>query len=107
MSTWEFLLSCARHDSAVPAAEKTVLFLDPLFARDFTALEDRSAWDDGKEPRGSEAVDILPQRGSLVVFDSVKLPHQVQLINDGTRLALAGWFHERTQEFPDIFYGSS
>ena len=85
MPIWEFLLGCARHDSTVTVADKAVLFLNPQFALEFAALEDRAAWDDGKDPRGSESVDIVPQRGSLVVFDSVKLPHQVQLIHSGTR----------------------
>lgn len=84
-----------------------LLFIDSRVARQFSLLEDRKDWDEGKDPDGSEIVDIVPERGSLVVFDSVKLPHQVQLIHSGTRLALAGWFHEKTQEFPDTFYGMS
>jgi hypothetical protein len=32
------------------------------------------------------------------------LPHQVEAIKEGNRIALAGWFHEATQEFPvDLF----
>jgi hypothetical protein len=80
------------------------LFLDPDDARDFALLENRSAWDRGELPEGSIIEDICPTRGFLVVFDSVMLPHQVEVIKEGNRIALAGWFHEQTQEFPvDLF----
>ena len=118
ISVWEFLTACAVHDSNPPASAdgKPLIFLNRDVASQFAPLEDRGRWgekgdddnddNDGKIPRGSEIIDIVPKRGSLVVFDSVLLPHQVQLINSGTRLALAGWFHEKTQEFPDTFYGT-
>lgn len=87
----EFLKAYAQQDSK---DESPILFVNSKMARQFTLLEDRQAWEEGNIPKGSEIVDISPLRGSLVVFDSVKLPHQVQLIHSGTRLALAGWFHE-------------
>lgn len=95
MPIWEFLIGCAKHDSSLDGNNEPVLFLNPRFAREFAALEDREAWDDGRDPYGSEAVDIIPQRGSLVVFDSVKLPHQVQLIHSGTRYVIGrnSFFH--------------
>jgi len=50
-------------------------------------------------------VDILPTGGTLVLFDSVAVPHEVLEVTQGTRLAIAGWFHEQQQEFPD-WYGT-
>ncbi len=84
--------------------QTTTLFLDPDDARDFALLENRTAWDRGELPEGSVVEDICPRQGLLVVFDSVMLPHQVEVIKEGNRIALAGWFHEATQEFPvDLF----
>ena len=93
---------------SVPAFLKTYrnqLFLvqddnyDDAAAR-FVLLEDRQQWDEGHEPEGTQPVDVTPLRGSLVVFDSVTVPHEVSVIKSGTRSALAGWFHEETQAFP-------
>jgi hypothetical protein len=107
MPVWDFLKACAQNDSTLSEKQQPLLFVSPKVAQEFEPLEDRMAWEEGQDPPGSEVVDMVPLRGSLVVFDSVKLPHQVQLINNGTRLALAGWFHEKTQEFPESFYGST
>ncbi len=98
----EFLTRCAKYD-ADRNKEAALLFIHTFDAQLFSPLEDRTDWDNGQVPRGSETVDIVPLRGSLVVFDSVQLPHQVEIIQKGTRLAMAGWFHERTQEFPEAF----
>ena len=82
-----------------------MLFVNSQYAKQFTLLEDRTMWEtknDGENhPLGSYVEDIVPLRGSLVVFDSVTVPHQVEIIKNGTRVALAGWFHEATQSFPD------
>lgn len=102
----DFMKLAAEHD-ANASKEPMLLFLQASHAATFAPLEDRAAWDAGQAPRGSETIDIVPLRGSLVVFDSVQLPHQVEIIESGTRLALAGWFHEKTQEFPEDFYGSA
>jgi hypothetical protein len=112
MSAADFVHAWAKQDSTSTSTSTSTdrpctLFLNSEYARQFTLLEDRSAWDAGQDPRGSTTVDIVPQRGSLVVFDSVTVPHQVELIKDGTRVALAGWFHEATQEFPEIFYSTA
>ena len=74
------------------------------YASQFALLEDRPAWDRGEIPDGSETLHVCPTRGSLVLFDSVTVPHQVEVIKQGTRTALAGWFHEETQAFPEGFY---
>ena len=50
-------------------------------------------------------VHILPTGGTLVMFDSVAVPHEVLGVEKGGRLAVAGWFHEMQQEFPD-WYGT-
>jgi hypothetical protein len=105
MTTAEFIQAWAKEDST--SDDLCTLFVSSENARRFALLEDRSAWDAGQDPRGSTVVDIVPQRGSLVIFDSVTVPHQVELIKDGTRVALAGWFHEATQEFPDNFYSAA
>lgn len=80
---------------------KSGLFLDPLEASRFVLLEDREEWDAGKLPAGAYIQDVSPVRGSLVIFDSVLVPHQVEPVLKGNRIALAGWFHEETQRFPE------
>jgi hypothetical protein len=110
MPVWDFLKACAQRDSSTLSEkeqQQPLLFVSPKLAQEFAPLEDGMAWEEGQDPPGSEVVDMVPLRGSLVVFDSVRLPHQVQLIHNGTRLALAGWFHEKTQEFPESFYGTT
>lgn len=52
-----------------------------------------------------EVVDVVPTGGTLVLFDSVTVPHEVLEVTKGTRLAVAGWFHEPQQEFPK-WYGT-
>ena len=78
------------------------LFVHPQDADQFALLEDRTLWDENKAPTGSVIQDIVPTRGSLVIFDSVLLPHQVERIVRGRRVALAGWFHEPTQAIPSF-----
>lgn len=102
MTASEFILGWGAKGTAADASPG--LFLRTRDARQFNLLEDRAAWDAGKDPAGSHVEDISPVRGSLVVFDSVLVPHQVQAIIKGRRVALAGWFHETTQKFPDELY---
>ena len=52
-----------------------------------------------------EIVDVVPKGGTLVLFDSVTVPHEVLEVTKGTRLAIAGWFHEGQQDFPE-WYGT-
>jgi hypothetical protein len=49
--------------------------------------------------------DVVPTAGTLVLFDSVAIPHEVLKVTRGERLALAGWFHEPQQSFPE-WYGT-
>lgn len=60
-------------------------------------IENREAWDQGMIPEGSEIVDVACKGGRLALFDSVSLPHEVQQVKSGVRVALAGWFHEKSQ----------
>ncbi|KAG7349427.1 2OG-Fe(II) oxygenase superfamily-domain containing protein [Nitzschia inconspicua] len=98
MTIPEFLKACAEHDAAAGSPDQLLLFVSTRHARRFHLIEDRQAWEDGQLPKGSVVEDIAPVRGRLVVFDSVQLPHEVREIKSGTRRALAGWFHEKTQE---------
>ena len=52
-----------------------------------------------------DIVDVEPTAGTLVLFDSVVVPHEVLEVTRGERLAVAGWFHEIQQPFPD-WYGT-
>jgi hypothetical protein len=101
MTAGDFLKAWKQQDMA---SDQCSLFVSSDAAKEFSLLEDRQSWDEGKEPSGTVPLDIVPLRGSLVVFDSVTLPHQVEVIKAGTRIALAGWFHEETQPFPTHFY---
>ena len=51
----------------------------------------------------AEVVHVSPVGGTLVLFDSVAIPHDVAAVERGERLALAGWFHEPQQEWPSWF----
>jgi Rps23 Pro-64 3,4-dihydroxylase Tpa1-like proline 4-hydroxylase len=46
-------------------------------------------------------LDVAPTGGTLVLFDSVAIPHEVLPTQKGERLAMAGWFHEVQQPFPE------
>ena len=48
-------------------------------------------------------VDVAPHGGTLVLFDSVAVPHEVLTTRAGERSALAGWYHEEVQSFPEWF----
>ena len=52
-----------------------------------------------------DAAEVAPAGGTLVLFDSVCVPHEVLRTARGgeDRLALAGWLHEAQQEAPDWF----
>lgn len=80
------------------------LFTSTSFAKGFNLLEDRQVWDAGLAPPGSAIDDVVPRRGSLVMFDSATVPHEVLAVKGGVRPALAGWFHEQTQPIPEEFF---
>lgn len=101
LTTSEFLKMQAMEDSKMADnGQHPALFQTIEFSKGFQLIEDRERWEQGKTPEGSFKEDIAPQRGSLVMFDSVTLPHEVMPVKVGTRAALAGWFHEETQPFP-------
>ena len=54
-----------------------------------------------KEDEPLFALNILPTGGTLVLFDSVSLPHLVQAVTGNRpRIAATGWFHEDNSQFP-------
>lgn len=80
------------------------LFTSSAISAGFKLLEDRQIWDAGLAPPGSVLEDVAPKRGSLVMFDSATVPHEVLAVKEGVRPALAGWFHEQTQQIPEGFF---
>lgn len=56
-----------------------------------------------EENEHQEARLVSPKGGSLVLFDSVAVPHEVLPVRSGERVALAGWFHEEQQPFPEWY----
>jgi len=47
------------------------------------------------------SIDVVPAAGTLVVFDSVSLPHLVkEVTGNRRRIAATGWFHEDSQALP-------
>jgi len=75
--------------------------LDPRFATPANGDEtcntpsQASLLADGKE---GHFIDVVPRGGTLVLFDSVSLPHLVQEVTgDRQRIAATGWFHEDSQ----------
>ena len=67
----------------------------------FLRIEDIPAWEKGKNPLGTFPHITTPLGGSLVLFDSVCLPHEVMETMKGERLVLAGWLHEEQQAVPN------
>lgn len=52
----------------------------------------------GEDPASDELLaDIDPMGGTLVLFDSVSLPHEVLATKNRERWATSGWFHEDQQ----------
>ena len=47
------------------------------------------------EDGGERVRDIAPEGGTLVLFDSVAVPHEVMAATRRPRLACTGWFHEQ------------
>ena len=47
------------------------------------------------EDGGERVRDVAPLGGTLVMFDSVSLPHEVMPTTQRERFACSGWFHER------------
>lgn len=78
-------------------ALKAQLF-DDDFQERFVGLEDISDQD-------CKTVDIQPSAGTLVLFDSVVVPHEVLEVQTDKRLAIAGWYHEKIIPFPS-WYGT-
>jgi len=71
--------------------------LDPRFAGNDVSSSQPLA---PSEPDSFEHFDIIPEGGTLVLFDSVSLPHQVLPVTaKRPRIAATGWFHEDSQLF--------
>jgi hypothetical protein len=53
------------------------------------------------EKDGAYSMDVVPAAGTLVLFDSVSLPHLVKEVTANRhRIAATGWFHEDSQGLP-------
>jgi len=50
-----------------------------------------------KADPGETIKDVAPTGGTLVLFDSVTLPHEVMATKERERWASSGWFHEAQQ----------
>ena len=55
----------------------------------------------------ARTVSVSPVAGTLALFDSVTVPHEVMAVTSGTRVAMAGWFHEPQRPHPDGFDASA
>jgi len=53
------------------------------------------------EDGGERIRDIVPRAGTLVMFDSVSLPHEVMRTNR-ERFGVQGWFHEKIYTLNDV-----
>ena len=51
-------------------------------------------------PDGAYEASVAPLGGTLLLFDSVTVPHEVLATTVGERWAMAGWFHEPAQQVP-------
>ena len=59
-----------------------------------TMLTKSGGVDDKGEDGGEQVRNITPKSGTLVMFDSVSLPHEV-LQTNRERFGIQGWFHEK------------
>ena len=64
---------------------------------DFLASETLPPAGDAGEDGGEVVRDISPEGGTLVLFDSVSMPHEVLATRGRERYACSGWFHERLE----------
>jgi len=48
------------------------------------------------EDGGERVRDVVPEGGTLVLFDSVAVPHEVMPATGRPRFACTGWFHEHS-----------
>ena len=55
-------------------------------------------------PKGTSEALVQPLGGTLLLFDSVAVPHEVLETVSGERWAMAGWFHEKQQPVPAWLY---
>ena len=82
--------------------------LDPRFvSADTTATAtNNNAGNDRKDFNCSDErtiLDVKPTAGTLVLFDSVSLPHLVrEVTGKRQRIAATGWFHEDSQFVIDV-----
>lgn len=82
---------------AFAAALRAMLPSEPPALRDaFSSVEAVP------HPR-QQVVDVSPDGGTLVLFDSAAVPHEVLPTLAGSRIALAGWMHEDSQDYPEWF----
>ena len=57
-----------------------------------------SSTKDEGEDGGERVRDVVPTAGTLVLFDSVSLPHEV-LVTNKERFGVQGWFHEHLYRY--------
>ena len=101
MAVTDFLQACVKADAdSSQPSNYFCFFISSTITIQFFLLEDCSAWEAGSDPEGAVATHTVPLRSLLVMFDSLSSVHQVEVVKQGTRIALAGWFHEVTQPFP-------
>ena len=55
-------------------------------------------------PLGMSEALVPPLGGTLLLFDSVSVPHEVLATTKGVRWAMAGWLHEESQGVPEWLY---
>ena len=83
------------------AVARTIMVENPADAKRFHLIDAPKTLLTSMLPPGPEGEDggerirdIAPRAGTLVMFDSVSLPHEV-LENKRERLGIQGWFHEK------------
>jgi len=88
-------------DGGTDTIVRKTLLTEPEAARRFRRLEPLKSrlplGPDALHPDEFAAVDVLPRAGTLVLFDSVTLPHEVMPTRERERFASSGWLHEAQQ----------
>lgn len=76
--------------------------LEPNEAKRFAKVDVPAAVTE--PPAGMSEALVSPLGGTLLLFDSVAVPHEVLATTTGVRWAMAGWLHEPSQGVPDWLY---
>ena len=91
-------------DNSLAAERRCEGLPEELWAALPKGERDRFSSIESVEAAAQKEMRVSPIGGTLVLFDSVVVPHEVTETLAGDRWAMAGWLHEAQQPFPEWFF---